>query len=293
MISIIIPTLNEEKYLPLLLDSIRKQDLKEEYELIVADAGSTDNTAVISKRYGCRITRGGLPAQGRNEGAKISRGGTLIFLDADVILPDKFLTKILNEFYGKKYGVASCQLLPIGTDWVPKIIPPPWFLYNIAYNWPASFLQEVFPYGSGLILVKKEIHEAIFGFNEDIKLSEDHDYVRRASKFGQFKFFKAKLPSFIRRYEKQGILTTNFKYLISNFFDAFGIKTKINRLDYKFETYVPESVNKKNERNFIFQLLWGGLCYLVILVTLIIWSIIYLLFTPKLIWQKGRKYIVV
>ena len=46
MISIVIPTLNEEKYLPKLLVSIKKQHYKD-YEIIVADAGSKDNTRKI------------------------------------------------------------------------------------------------------------------------------------------------------------------------------------------------------------------------------------------------------
>ena len=54
MISIIIPTLNEEKYLPLLLSSIKKQNFND-YEIIIADAGSDDKTLEIVKNYNCKI----------------------------------------------------------------------------------------------------------------------------------------------------------------------------------------------------------------------------------------------
>lgn len=54
MLSIIIPTLNEEKYLPRLLDSIYKQDFKN-YEIIVSDAGSSDKTFEVAKRYGTKF----------------------------------------------------------------------------------------------------------------------------------------------------------------------------------------------------------------------------------------------
>jgi len=73
MLSIIIPTLNEENYLPFLLESIKNQDFKD-YEIIVADAGSHDKTREIAKNFGCKVVSGGLPAKGRNEGTKFSRG---------------------------------------------------------------------------------------------------------------------------------------------------------------------------------------------------------------------------
>ena len=91
MLSIIIPTLNEEKYLPLLLESIKKQKDFFDYEIIVADAGSKDKTLEIAKNYGCITVGGGLPSKARNEGAKITNGNTLLFLDADVILTNDFL----------------------------------------------------------------------------------------------------------------------------------------------------------------------------------------------------------
>ena len=53
-ISIIIPAYNEEEYLPKLLESIEKQDFKD-YEVIIADANSSDNTREIAESYGCTV----------------------------------------------------------------------------------------------------------------------------------------------------------------------------------------------------------------------------------------------
>ena len=89
-ISIIIPTLNEEKFLPKLLNSIKEQNYKN-YEIIVSDANSKDKTIEIAKRFNVKIVQGGKPAVGRNNGAKFSVGDYLLFLDADVILPKNFL----------------------------------------------------------------------------------------------------------------------------------------------------------------------------------------------------------
>lgn len=67
-ISIIVPTKNEERYLPGLLKSIKKQTVQP-YEIIVADAGSTDRTVEIAKKYGAKVIKGGIPQVGRNKGA--------------------------------------------------------------------------------------------------------------------------------------------------------------------------------------------------------------------------------
>jgi len=77
MLSIIIPTLNEEKNLSLLLSSLKEE--KGDWEIIIADAGSTDKTLKVAEDFGCIITEGGLPAEGRNKGALKARGDIFLF----------------------------------------------------------------------------------------------------------------------------------------------------------------------------------------------------------------------
>jgi glycosyltransferase involved in cell wall biosynthesis len=99
-------TLNEEKYLPKLLDSINRQNLKN-FEVIISDNFSKDNTRKIAARYHCRIVDGGLPSRARNNGAYESKGNLLLFLDADVILDDDFLNPCIKEFKKRQLDVAS------------------------------------------------------------------------------------------------------------------------------------------------------------------------------------------
>ncbi len=180
MLSIIIPTLNEEKYLPLLLESIKKQDFKD-YEIIVADAGSRDNTVKIAREYGCRIVPGGLPAKGRNNGAKIASGDILFFLDADTILPnDNFLTDSLQEFDLRKLGIGSFCIEPYPPNKMAK------FLLDVFYNRLIISLEKILPHSATGILAKKDIFDKINGYDESIKLSEDHDLARRAAKITKF-----------------------------------------------------------------------------------------------------------
>ena len=91
MISIIIPTLNEERYLDETLKSLNQLgDLP--HEIIISDGNSTDNTKEIAERYGAKMVVWDKPGvrqtfgQAKNSGAAIATGKFLLFIDADVVL---------------------------------------------------------------------------------------------------------------------------------------------------------------------------------------------------------------
>ena len=63
-VSVVIPTLNEERDLPNLLHALRAQTFQD-FDVVVADAGSPDNTRNIAHAHDCRIVEGGLPGRGR------------------------------------------------------------------------------------------------------------------------------------------------------------------------------------------------------------------------------------
>lgn len=239
MLSIIIPTLNEEKYLPKLLESIKVQDFND-YEIIVADNNSTDRTVKIVQNYNYKITPGGLPARGRNEGAKIAQGEIFLFLDADVVLPEKSLAGFLIEFEKQKLSVATCYLKP---GLVKKFFV---FFYDIFYNFSIYWLKLIGkPTGMNFILVSREIHEKINGFDEEIKFGEDSHYLERASKFGKFGILKfAKVIVSMRRFEREGFLKTFSKYIYANIYMSFFGPIKKDIFEYKFGHY-----NGKKSKN--------------------------------------------
>ncbi len=207
MLSIIIPTLNEEDYLPSLLTAIKGQSFKD-YEIIVADSNSTDKTREIALNFGCRIVPGGLPAKGRNQGAKFAKGDLLLFLDADLMVGEGFLEKTLAEFKRRKLDIASSTLTPQTKSAFLKNS------FNFFYNWPIILVQRLSPWGAMAIFVKKDIFEAVGGFDEEIKLAEDHHFVRSGARIGKFGILtKSKVYMPLRRFEKDGFLRTGIKYL--------------------------------------------------------------------------------
>jgi len=290
MLSIIIPTLNEEDYLPLLLKSIKKQSFQD-YEIIVSDAGSEDKTQEIARKYGCKVVQGGLPAKGRNQGAKVAAEDLFLFLDAEVLLPEGFLSNALQEFRKRDLDITGCDLEPIKEEWMPKFLFAK-FGYNLLYNWPARILESVFPYAASFILVKKEIHEKLRGFDESIKIAEDHNYVRRASQIGKFGILKSvKLSLFLRRFQKEGILRTSFKYISCNLFNISLGDVRTDILRYHFGQYKKTPGDKKllQRTNFLFQSLWVIVSSLTVVIALFVWLVIFLVFTPQLIISKVKR----
>ena len=107
MVSIIIPTLNEEEYIGHLLDCLQKQTFNN-LEIIVADANSKDRTVEIAQMYRAKVVKGGRSAVGRNNGAAVAHGEILLFLDADIKFGNSFLKSCLASFQAAKADMACC-----------------------------------------------------------------------------------------------------------------------------------------------------------------------------------------
>ena len=231
MLSIIVPTLNEEKELPLLLESIKKQNFSD-LEIIVADADSKDRTVEIAKNFGCKITKGGLPAKGRNNGTKIAKGDLLLFLDADAVLPKNFFEKSLKEFEQRTLKIGTfCLLLGQKNKFL-------FFLSNLFYNWPIIILENFLPHAAMGILIKKEFFEKLNGFDESIKIAEDHDLARRAKKIGKYGILKStKIFVSERRFKKDGWTRTAFKYFFCELHLIFLGPIRSNVVKYRFDHY--------------------------------------------------------
>lgn len=237
MLSIIIISKNEEKVLPRLLISIKNQNFKE-YELILSDANSTDKTREIAKRFGCKIVEGGLPAKGRNNGAKESNGNILLFLDSDIALPRDFLKKGLKEFYKRKLSIAGATYIPISDRSTDKIL-------HLIYNSFSRIMQFISPHAGGCcIFVKKEIFDKMKGFNEQIKIAEDHDFVKRSVKYGKFRILRSrKIYLDVRRLNKEGRLNLIRKFLLISSHRIFKGEIKKANFDYDMQGINIKDIN--------------------------------------------------
>jgi glycosyltransferase involved in cell wall biosynthesis len=234
MVSIIIPTLNEEKYLPRLLESIRKQNYLD-YEIIVSDGGSKDGTKQIAKESNCFFVEDFIhqhPSWQRNNGAAIAHGEIFLFLDADVVLQSDFLEKVLAEFKERKLVGAGFYF----------VFNPNCFIYNVfsgVANIFCFFRQRFSPasVGAGL-LARRENHEAMQGFDQTVVLAEDYDYCDRLSRQGKFRMIKSKkLLYSSRRLKKDGFWPTSYAWIRMSIFTTFRRKIRKSKIKYYFGGY--------------------------------------------------------
>jgi glycosyltransferase involved in cell wall biosynthesis len=183
-VSIIVPALNEERYIGQCLESIKKQTYKN-YEIIVVNSGK-DNTAKIARRYTKKVinrkTNG--PAAARNIGAKAARGDILVFADADVRFGRDFLKRIVKKF-NKDLGGAIFML---------KFYDAKNKTFSLLYNFCNKFAWFLIKCGlivtSGSCFVySKKAFDEVGGFNEALVTCEDHDLARRVSRVGRFDVF--------------------------------------------------------------------------------------------------------
>jgi glycosyltransferase involved in cell wall biosynthesis len=230
-VSIVIPTLNEEELLPLLLKDLSKQTFYD-FEVIISDAGSTDKTIEIAKEYNAKVTQGGLPAIGRNNGAKIAQGDFIFFFDSDIRIPNDFIENAYKELQNRFLDLATCEFIPNSQDNIDK------FLHNTV-NIAIKIYQYIDPHAPGFcLLISKRLFNLINGFDETLKLAEDHDFVKRASKFSPLRVLDSTYISVsTRRLSKEGRRNLVRKYLQVELYRLVKGEIREDIVDYEFGNF--------------------------------------------------------
>lgn len=185
LLSLIIPTYNSAATLAKLLKSIENSSFKD-YEVLVVDDGSTDETTDVVKNFDLRYFRrkksSGGPAAPRNLGAKYARGKILVFVDHDVILFEDTLKKLASRFKNPKVGavVGSYALEPAN----PSFFSHYKSLRDYAYH---TFLRNpklrASGFGGWISAVRAGIFKKTGGFNEKNILLEDWEFGEKLTHF--------------------------------------------------------------------------------------------------------------
>lgn len=207
-VSVVVPTLNEEARLPVLLGTLEAQTVPV-HEIVVADAGSRDATAAVARAAGAWVVPGGLPGAGRNEGARVSTGDWLLFLDADVRLPPDALATALREMERTGLDAASCWFVPDSSSvflrlshWLSCL----YFRLTSRLGWPHSI--------GAFLLVREARHREVGGFDLSVQVAEDQDYVRRLARVGRYGFLRRPVVEIAaRRFESEGGILMTLKWL--------------------------------------------------------------------------------
>jgi glycosyltransferase involved in cell wall biosynthesis len=195
MISIIIPTFNEERALEKTLKGI-KELTSVPYELIVSDSGSTDRTVAIAEQYADRVVRyedqPRNAGRGRNEGAKVATGELLAFVDADVMLANinDFFKTAVREFEQNKRLVAigaRVKTLSAVETWGDKVS-------NMIINLNCFVVNNIFraaAISGEFQMMRADVFRKLGGYNEKLNITEDNELYGRLRKHGQIRLVRS------------------------------------------------------------------------------------------------------
>lgn len=239
LVSVIIPTYNDASYLSRLLEAITKQSYQP-LEVIVSDANSKDNIKAAVEHFKPNLDLKLVqnppagPGVGRNQGAAVSRGQWLLFLDADDDFDDPdFIKTLIIETEAAGWKTASAKVKHTDASWSENLGS------KLNYNYLKLLSHTKHPVAPGwCILTDRTVFEREKGFSEFIRLGEDYDYVIRASKHGGFGFVeKTYYYVDLRRSREEG-LKFFFKGVANEIYrHTHGYKIKKNRITYDFGTH--------------------------------------------------------
>ncbi|WP_103021371.1 TIGR04283 family arsenosugar biosynthesis glycosyltransferase [Salinibacter altiplanensis] len=193
LVSIIIPTLNEEGTIAGTLRRVHQQEAP--VEILVADGGSTDNTRSVARAHGATVLKA---PRGRatqmNHGATHSAGRLLLFLHADTQLPPDGVSLIRQSLSPPDATAGTFRLR--FDDPTPLLR-----FYAWCTGWPWIRLC----FGDRGQFVERSAFESVGGF-PDWPLFEDLELAARLQKHGGFRFLNASVKTSARRFRRHGPL---------------------------------------------------------------------------------------
>jgi glycosyltransferase involved in cell wall biosynthesis len=216
--SVIIPTLNEEKFVGNLLESLAQQTLKD-FEVVVVDGGSKDKTVEVVRKYqnllpSVRIltSHEKNTAAQRNLGAKNAAFDWLLFVDADTILQPYFFDRVSR--YLDKHECSFCTTWcspdsEIRGDAILSLFS------NITVETSITLKRPIAP--GPLTIVSRRAHESVNGYDKEYRNTEDVDYGRRLVEKGYpLHIIRESLYVWsLRRFRKEGTLKNLQRFAIT------------------------------------------------------------------------------
>lgn len=197
LVSVIIPTLNEEGQIASTIASVRAQS--EPYEVLVSDAGSRDGTTSIAADHALVLTAPPGRATQMNAGAARSHGDAVLFLHADTRLPERALDAVRTalddpEVVGGAFRLSFDRRHPLLSTYA--------FFTRI----PSRRIC----FGDRALFFRRSAFEAAGGFPE-IPIFEDLEMVRLMSKRGRFRYLPLEVRTAARRFEQHGVVSQQLR----------------------------------------------------------------------------------
>jgi rSAM/selenodomain-associated transferase 2 len=224
MISIIIPTLNEESALENTLRGILRLHSEALFEIIVVDGGSGDRTVSIASRYGTVVHSAKGKAIQLNTGAMTARGDILFFVHADLWLPEGTIRRVdewINELgydgggFSNVFSSHNQRIKLLGR------------MLHLEFRNRENDVRNTLFFGDNGIFVRKTVFDLLGGFKL-LPIMEDFDFSKRLSdRFQVARILEPKLVASPRRQLKAGFLKTHLQWLVIKRLFLWGVPTPI------------------------------------------------------------------
>lgn len=242
MVSIIIPTLNEEQALPRTLRILRGL-WPTPVEIIVADGGSTDQTLTIVRSWQTELPHLQLiecaqtgRAHQMNQAAHVAQGSILCFLHADTLLPDDALSVVEHTLRNPRVAAGGFISLMRGdtqTRWLTSL-----HNYIKSYYAPLLFRPYLFfakgarlLFGDQVIFCRREQFMRCGGYRDDLPIMEEADLLLKLVQFGRIRQVNRVVESSDRRVAKWGFWRANALFLTIGFLWGVGFSpARLKRL---------------------------------------------------------------
>jgi rSAM/selenodomain-associated transferase 2 len=197
-LTIVVPTLNEAERIVACLQRLRTLR-KSGTELIVADGGSTDATAVLARPWADRVLVGPRGrAKQMNHGAAAASGDVLLFLHADTSLPPDARAAIDAALADAQVQWGRFDVQIDGDSPLLKLVAA---LMNLRSRWSGIAT------GDQAIFVRREAFQRVGGF-PDQPLMEDIELSKRLRKLSPPACLRQRVTTSGRRWEQHGVLRT-------------------------------------------------------------------------------------
>ena len=201
-ISIIVPALNEQEHIGLLVSKIKQHSSAAIVkEIIIVDGGSADHTANIAINQGVRVLRSKKGrARQMNLGARHAQGAIFYFLHADTLPPKNFDQHILAAVESG-YN-AGCFRMKFDRDTI--------FL-NI-FSWFTRVNHKICRGGDQSLFITKELFQKMGGFDEKYLIYEDNEFIGRLYAQTSFKILPQYVRTSARKYREKGTLRLQYHF---------------------------------------------------------------------------------